>query len=142
MQLDGLATGMDTTSMIDQLVALERRPIYNYQQEISEMEQTKGAWRDVNSRLDKLEDRTTDLKLSSTYNSRSASSSNEDVVTATARNDADEGNYSVTVKSTAKSQRLIGERDKNFSASTGDTITLKGAEINVSAGDSLSDISN
>ena len=82
MQLDGLATGMDTTSMIDQLVALERRPIYNYQQEISEMEQTKGAWRDVNSRLDKLEDRTTDLKLSSTYNSRSASSSNEDVVTA------------------------------------------------------------
>lgn len=142
MQLDGLATGMDTTSMIDQLVALERRPIYNYQQEISEMEQTKGAWRDVNSRLDKLEDRTTDLKMSSTFNSRSASSSNEDVVTATASNDADEANYSVTVSQVATTQRLIGTRDEAFSASTNDTINLNGAEINISKDDSLSDISN
>jgi len=108
MQLDGLATGMDTTSVIDQLVQLERRPIYNYQQEISELEMTKGAWRDVNSRLDKLEDRTTDLKLSSTYNSRTANSSNEDVVTATAANSANEANYDITVEQVATAQRLIG----------------------------------
>ena len=150
MQLDGLATGMDTTSMIDQLVALERRPIYNYQQEISEMEQTKGAWRDVNSRLDKLEDRTTDLKLSSTYNSRSASSSNEDVVTASASNDADEANYSVTVKSTAKSQRLAGTRFDDATApisELGDfaaenTISINETSIIINDTDSLKDISN
>lgn len=150
MQLDGLATGMDTTSMIDQLVQLERRPIYNYQQEISEMEQTKGAWRDVNSRLDKLEDRTTDLKMSSTFNSRSASSSNEDVVTATARNDADEANYSVTVKSTAKSQRLAGTRFDDATApisELGDfaaenTISINETSIIINDTDSLKDISN
>jgi flagellar hook-associated protein 2 len=82
------------------------------------------------------------LKLSSTYNSRSASSSNEDVVTATASNEANEANYSVTVSQVATNQRLIGTRDEAFSASTDDTITLKGAEINISTGDSLSDISN
>jgi len=147
MQLDGLATGMDTTSMIDQLVALERRPIYNYQQEISEMEQTKGAWRDVNSRLDKLEDRTTDLKLSSTFNSRSASSSNKDVVTATASNDADEANYSVTVKSTAQVQRLAGTRFDDASASIAEitaesTIKINDTAITISDTDSLRDISN
>ena len=74
LSLGGLATGMDTDSIINQLVQLEQRPIYNYQQEISELEQTKGAWRDINSRLDHLENKLTDLKLSSTYNSRTASS--------------------------------------------------------------------
>jgi len=147
MQLDGLATGMDTTAVIDQLVALEKRPIYNYQQEISEMEQTKGAWRDVNSRLDKLEDRTTDLKLSSTFNSRSASSSDKDVVTATASNDADEANYSVTVKSTAKAQRLAGTRFDDASApiagiTAESSITINDTDITISDTDSLRDISN
>mgnify|MGYP003867818655 CR=1 FL=1 len=153
MQLDGLATGMDTTSVIDQLVALEKRPIFNYQQEISEMEQTKGAWRDVNSRLDKLENRTTDLKLSSTFNSRSASSSDKDVVSATASNDANEANYTVTVKSTAKSQRLAGNRLDNSDTAIKDltgfgaiaaenTIQINGTDITINDTDSLKDISN
>jgi len=153
MQLDGLATGMDTTSVIDQLVQLERRPIYNYQQEISELEMTKGAWRDVNSRLDKLEDRTTDLKLSSTYNSRSASSSDEDVVTASASNDANEANYSVTVKSTAKIQRLGGDRLTDSETAIKDLtgfgtiaaenkIQINGTDITINDSDTLSDISN
>jgi len=153
MQLDGLATGMDTTSVIDQLVALEKRPIYNYQQEISEMEQTKDAWRDVNSRLDKLEDRTTDLKLSSTYNSRSASSSNEDVVTASASNDANEANYSITVRSTAKAQRLGGDRLADSETAIKDltgfgtiaaenTIQINSTDITINDTDSLNDISD
>jgi flagellar hook-associated protein 2 len=153
MQLDGLATGMDTTSVIDQLVQLERRPIYNYQQEISELEMTKGAWRDVNSRLDNLEDKTTDLKLSSTYNSRSASSSDKDIVTASASNDANEANYSVTVKSTAKSQRLAGNRLDNSDTAIKDltgfgaiaaenNIKINGTDITINDTDSLNDISD
>jgi len=142
LSLGGLATGMDTESIINQLVQLEQRPIYNYEQEISELEQTKGAWRDVNSRLDKLEDRITDLKLSATYNSRTANSSNEDVVTATASNSSDEANYDVKVEQVATSQRLIGIQKTNFSAVENDVITLNGTNINISAGDSLSDISS
>jgi flagellar hook-associated protein 2 len=153
MQLDGLATGMDTTSVIDQLVQLERRPIYNYQQEISELEMTKGAWRDVNSRLDKLEDRTTDLKLSSTYNSRSASSSNEDVVTASASNDSNEANYSITVNNVASTQRISGNRLDDSTTAIKDLtgfgsiaakndIQINGTDITINDSDTLADISN
>ena len=124
MQLDGLATGMDTTAVIDQLVALEQRPILNYQQEISDLEVTKGAWRDINSRLDNLEGKTTDLKMSSTFNSRTANSSDEGVVTATATNDSNEANYSVTVHEVAKTQRIFGERLEGYSAESDDTITI------------------
>ncbi|MEC9490269.1 MAG: flagellar filament capping protein FliD [Halanaerobiales bacterium] len=142
LSLGGLATGMDTDSIINQLVQLEQRPIYNYQQEISELEQTKGAWRDINSRLDNLENKLTDLKLSSTYNSRTANSSNEDVVTATAGNSANEANYDITVNQVATAQRLIGARKTGFSAAADDVITLNGTDVNISAGDSLSDISS
>ncbi len=141
LSLSGLATGMDTQGIIDQLVAIEQRPIYNYQQEISELEQTKGAWRDINNRLDNLENKLTDLKLSSTYNSRTASSSNKDVVTATAANSANEANYDITVNQVATAQRLIGARKTGFSAAADDVITLNGTDVNISAGDSLSDIS-
>jgi flagellar hook-associated protein 2 len=153
MQLDGLATGMDTTSMIDQLVQLERRPIYNYQQEISEMEQTKGAWRDINSRLDNLENKTTDLKLSSTFNSRSANSSNEDVVTVTAQNSASEANYSVTVNNAATAQRISGSCLDDSALAIKDltgfesiaaenNIQINGIDITINDTDSLTDISN
>jgi flagellar hook-associated protein 2 len=153
MQLDGLATGMDTTSMIDQLVQLERRPIYNYEQEISEMEQTKGAWRDINSRLDNLENKTTDLKLSSTFNSRSANSSNEDVVTVTAQNSASEANYSVTVNNAATAQRISGSRLDDSALAIKDltgfesiaaenNIQINGIDITINDTDSLTDISN
>jgi len=153
MQLDGLATGMDTTAVIDQLVALEKRPIYNYQQEISEIEQTKGAWRDVNSRLDKLEDRTTDLKLSSTFNSRSASSSDGDVVTASASNDSNEANYSIIVNNVASTQRISGNRLDDSTTAIKDltgfgsiaaenNIQINGTDITINDSDSLTDISN
>jgi len=153
MQLDGLATGMDTTAVIDQLVQLERRPIYNYQQEISELEMTKGAWRDVNSRLDKLEDRTTDLKLSSTFNSRSASSSDGDVVTASASNDSNEANYSIIVNNVASTQRISGNRLDDSTTAIKDltgfgsiaaenNIQINGTDITINDSDSLTDISN
>lgn len=153
LSLGGLATGMDTQSIIDQLVQLEQRPIVNYQREISELEETKGAWRDVNGRLDKLENRATDLKLSATYNSRNTSSSNEDVVTATASNSSDEANYSVTVHSTARAQRVAGSRldDTGIAISELDgfagiaednVITINEQEITINSSDSLRDISN
>ncbi|PUU86918.1 MULTISPECIES: flagellar filament capping protein FliD [Halanaerobium] len=143
LSLGGLATGMDTQGIIDQLVQLEKKPIYNYQQEISEMEQTKGAWRDINSRLDNLENTITDLKLSSTYNSRTTTSSNQDVVTATASNSTAEANYDIKVKRTAKAQRIFGGQMADaYTASADDTITIKGTDIAVTAGDTLTEISN
>ncbi len=153
LSLGGLATGMDTDSIINQLVQLEQRPIINYQQEISELEQTKGAWRDVNSRLDRLEDRTTDLKFAATYNSRSSSSSNSDVVTATATSDADEANYSISVNSIATNQRIAGSRLDDSATAIKDlagfgaipvdnNIQINGTDITINNTDTLSDISN
>lgn len=139
--LDGLATGMDTTSIINQLVAIERQPIQRYEEEITELQTTKDAWRDINSRLSNLENKVTPLKLSSTFNSNTAKSSNEGAVTATASNGADAATYSVTVHQTAKSHRMFGSQHEDFSAAE-DEITLNSTKIGINAGDSLKDISS
>src|SRR6056297_3652727 len=134
LSLGGLATGMDTQSIIEQLVQLERQPIYRYQKEISELEATQGAWRDVNSRLDKLENLTTDLKLSATNNSL-------------------EANYDVTVKNTAKAQRIAGSQMTSSdtalneltgfdSLTTENTISINGTNITINDTDTLNDVSN
>ncbi len=151
LSLGGLATGMDTASIIDQLVALERRPIYNYQNEISELEQTKGAWRDINTRLDNLESKISDLKLSSTYTSRTTSTSDSEIATATASNSAIEGSYDIVVKQTAKAQRILGTKMSDDSVAlntlTGlgslpaeSEIMVNGEVILVSNTDTLNDL--
>ncbi|MGM0445231.1 MAG: flagellar filament capping protein FliD [Bacillota bacterium] len=153
LSLSGLSTGMDTQSIIEQLVQLEAEPIYEYQKEISELEETKGAWRDVNSRLDKLKNSTTDLKLSSTFNSHRANSSNEDTVTASASNDSLDANYNVTVKSTAQVQRIAGSQMSSSvnplneltgfdSLQPNNTININGTDITIYDTDTLNDVSN
>lgn len=152
MQLDGLATGMDTTSMIDQLVALESQPILQYEEEISQLKQTQDAWRDVNSRLDKLEGLTTDLKLSATFDSRTAESSNEDAVTATASNDAAEANYDINIQQTAEAHRIAGSRLSDSSTAISDldgfagiaeknVININSTDITINSSDTLNEIS-
>lgn len=153
MSLDGLASGMDTKNMINQLVQLEREPIYRYQNEISEIEEKKDIWRKINSGLDKLKNMTADLKLNSTFNSMSTSSGNEDIVTATATEDASEANYLVTVHSIAKKQRIAGDRMDGNSIALKDmdgfanldaenTISINDTDITITDTDTLNDVNN
>lgn len=113
MGLDGLASGMDTDSIIQQLMTFERQPLYRYEAEKTELSTAKSAWRDVNSRINNLEKKLSPLKLSSTFNSNKASSDDKDVANATVSSEADKGIYEVTVKQTAQSNRLGSTQKRN-----------------------------
>lgn len=54
LRIDGLATGMDTTGMINQLMAVERQPITLLQQRRLDIQARGDAWRDVTSRVENL----------------------------------------------------------------------------------------
>ena len=151
--LDGLASGMGTEEIINQLVQLERRPIINMEQEKMDLEESKNAWRDVNSRLDKLEGKLTQLKLSSTFQSNSTTSSNEDVATASATSDADAGNYDINVNQLAQANRLgattkISDNDLalsdpvNLDTNVEGDISINGTTITVDADETLSSLNN
>jgi len=142
MSLGGLASGMDTQAIVEQLVALERQPIYRYEDEISQIEQQKGAWRDINSRISSLGDKLTDLKFSATYNSRTAESSNEEVATATASNDAMENSYELEITNLAKAERAASGKQTDSTSALGfaGDLEIKGQTLNVESGFSLNDI--
>jgi flagellar hook-associated protein 2 len=142
MSLGGLASGMDTQAIVEQLVSLERQPIYRYEDEISQIEKKKGAWRDINSRISKLSDKLTDLKFSSTFNSKNAVSSNEDIVTATAGNNSAESTYDISVSNLAKVHRISSGQQTDSTSDLGynGTININGTDINIESVDSLNDI--
>jgi len=141
ISLGGLASGMDTQSIIEQLVALEKQPIYRYEAEISQINKQKDAWRDVNSRLSSLSDKLSDLKFSSTYNSRVAESSDEEVANATASNNTAESVYDLNITNLAKTHRISSSKQSDSTSDLGysGTININGNDIDIAAADSLND---
>ncbi len=142
MSLGGLSSGMDTASIVEQLVAIEKQPIYRYEEDISQIEKTKDAWRDINSRLSNLSDKLTDLKFSSTYTSRLAESSNEDIVTATAANSSAESSYDINISKMAKAHRISSDQksDSTSELNLSGTININGTDLTIENTFSLNDI--
>src|SRR5690606_28981075 len=66
MYISGIASGLDTDKWIEAVMALERRPITQLQQRKTTLQQQRDAWRDINTRLNNLSSRLSDLRLSTT----------------------------------------------------------------------------
>lgn len=120
MSISGLISGMDTDALITQLMALERKPITLMQQRQSTLEAQKNAWRDINSRLKAFDSRLSSLKLESTYLAKSASSGDEDILTASAGSTAAAGTYEIKVNRLATGQsqhsKQVADATKALSA--------------------------
>lgn len=110
MYIGGLASGLDINGIMEQLMAVERRPIVNIQNKQQELQAQKNAWRDINTRMRSLADKFLSLKLESTYVSRLAKSSNEDILKASASSTAVEGNYPVNITRLATAATFYSEK--------------------------------
>ena len=122
---NGLATGLDTSSLIAGLMKIERQPLDALQTRRSEIDKQQSLMRDFNSKLLALRDaaqaideRSSTLSAASTSEellSYKATSSKDDVVTATANGSATTGTYSVRVEQLACVARRISD---GFSSKT------------------------
>lgn len=139
LSIDGIASGLNTTELIEQLMQIERRPI-------TQMQQRMDAWRNVNMRLANLETKLGNLLLSSTFEAIKATSSAADAVTATARADAAVGTYRIVVKQVAKAQIVASASPLSTPASDplglSGTVTVNGVAVTVDASMSLRDIAS
>ncbi|GAA4065458.1 flagellar hook-associated protein 2 [Amphibacillus indicireducens] len=102
MRIGGLATGMDIDGIVKDLMAAERIPLDKLEQDKTRIEWQRDAFRDVNSMLLELDKMMLDMKMTRTYNTKAATSSNQ-AVTATAASGASIGSYNIAVKSLATS---------------------------------------
>ncbi|MEC0304759.1 flagellar cap protein FliD N-terminal domain-containing protein, partial [Terribacillus saccharophilus] len=116
MRVGGLASGMDTDSLVEQLMNAERQKLYKMQQEQTKLTWQQDSLREVNASLKSFDTKAFDMKLSSTYNVKTATSTSS-AITATANSSATNGSYSIQVKELATAAITVSTgsiADKGF----------------------------
>lgn len=93
----GIFSGIDSASLIDQLLAIEARPKTLAQRRIVALQTQQAAILDVNSALLSLKSAAGAFRTNKTFRSAKAVSSNPDVLTATATFAASPGTYNFRV---------------------------------------------
>ena len=108
-QIGGAVSGLDTASIIEQILRVEGRPLQELNVKYEKLELMKKAYYEVDDKLEELRDLAFDLKLQSNVMKKTAESSNESIVQAQAYSNAVTGNYYVKVLQLATSSTLAGE---------------------------------
>lgn len=135
ISFDGMATGMDTKDIVDKLIAVESRPKILKEAEKVRLENQAGAWRELSTLMIDLSSSTRELWHPNTWRAVSASSSNEEVLTATAVAGAPEGSYTFSVEQLA--QR--GQEASQTYADTDTTVVATGT-LTVNVGATATDV--
>lgn len=112
--VSGLMSGLDTDSIVSQLMSLEKRPLMLLQQKEAAYQAKITALGMVKSAMSELKSAVSKLKSDEDFISYTASSSDMDIMTVSAGNDVQPGNYSVMVNSLASEQNV---RSAAFAAS-------------------------
>lgn len=103
MRISGLATGMDTESIINDLMKAEKIPLDKMEQDKKKIEWQRDKFREINTLRQKIDDMAFDMQLSKTFKTKSVHSSMENAVTATGSPKAPEGTYKIEVTKLATS---------------------------------------
>ena len=122
VSFSGLGSGLDTDSIISQLISIERRPINLIQRRQATLEQQKGVLNSINSSLMSLQGSAESLATDDAFSIVNASSDASSRVSVDASNEAAAGNFGVEVVGLAKARRLSS---RSFS-SLSDSLNLSG----------------
>ncbi|RLL47122.1 flagellar hook-associated protein 2 [Oceanobacillus piezotolerans] len=103
MRIGGLASGIDTDTIIKDLMKAERIPLDKLEQDKTILEWQRDKFREINTIVAELDKMLLDMQLTSTYSTKKASSSMESAVTASGNASAGEGTYRINVTQLASS---------------------------------------
>lgn len=126
----GLFSGIDTASLIDQLIAVEAQPRVSIERRIVTLQQQQASYLAVNSALLQLESAAGAFNLNRTFDTKSSTSSNTDVLTASASTRATEGTFQFRVHRLVSTQQQLSrgfaDRDESAFGATEFTIEVGG----------------
>lgn len=108
-QLTGAVSGMDTQAMVQKLMEVEQQPLNRAQEKFDTLTYKQKLWMEVDNKLEDFYDYLITFKLKSNLIPKSATSSDESVLTATAPADADNSTFYLKVNSLASPTVLLGQ---------------------------------
>jgi len=109
VSFSGLATGLDTANIVDQLVEIKRLPIYRLQSRRKGFEAQISALGKFKSKLLALQEAAQKLDTASEFGATKAVSSDEDILKVTTGSDAVPGNYDIVVNTLARAQKSVSQ---------------------------------
>ncbi len=146
--ISGISSGMDWSSLIEQIMQIEHRPVDLLEQRKQDYQNKLSAWQEINTRLLSLKSDADnllsedDFEIYTTELSSNTSVDPEDILLATSGSNANPGTYDIRVLRLATSQSI---QSKSFTDSNSDLgisgeILINGEVVSISSTDSLMDI--
>ncbi len=138
----GLASGLDTQNILDQLIAIERRPIVLLQSRKMGYQKKLDVWKKVSSKLSSLVSALSNLRTQSDFKAFTTGTDNKDAITLTATSSAEPAEHSVTILQLAQQRKISSQ---SFNSKT-DNLNLSGdfiinaQVVSVGQTDSLTDV--
>lgn len=134
--LSGMISGLDTDTLIKQLMSAERTKVTKVENKITLNEWKTEKWKDLNTKIYSLYTGSlAKMKTQGNYLTKKTSSSNDKVVSASAGSSAPVGTHYVTVESVASAQYVTGG---TFRSAEKLTSTSKLTDAGVAAGTKIS----
>ncbi|MBX3365469.1 MAG: flagellar filament capping protein FliD [Phycisphaeraceae bacterium] len=114
----GLFSGIDSGSIINQLMQLEARPRTLIQRRVAQLQTQQAGYLDIKSRLSSLLTASTTFRTARVFNTMRAASSDDTTLTASASTTAQQGSFRFIVDRLVTTQQVLsrGFADRDVSA--------------------------
>src|SRR5690554_5389607 len=96
MRIGGLASGIDIDQIVKDLMKAERIPLAKMQQDRTWLTWQRDAYREMNTLFLDFRSQLTNMRMSSTFRARTTTSTNDQLVTATATSAAGQTSYTIS----------------------------------------------
>lgn len=125
IRLSGMVSGMDTESMVTELMRAQRLKTRKIENKITTTEWKQEKWKALNTKIYSFyTGELSKLRMQGSFNTKKVTSTNENVVSVTANTSAPDGSHSLIVKQLASSQFVTGaklgkdDNNKDITSST------------------------
>lgn len=108
IRISGMVSGMDTDSMVKELVSAYQTKTDNYKKQQQKLEWKQDAWKELNSKIYKFYTNTFNRTLSSNYNKKKTVSSDESKASVIAANGSVVGTQTLKINELATTGYLTG----------------------------------
>ena len=109
MSISGLSSGLQTDTIISKYMEIARKPQQALTDRKTKAQQQLMAWQDLNTRVLALQTKCDSIASVAGFQTKTATSSQPDIVDVTASSSATAGTYYVTVNNTAKSHQIASQ---------------------------------
>ncbi|MBN1843524.1 MAG: flagellar filament capping protein FliD [Deltaproteobacteria bacterium] len=148
--VSGLSSGFDWRSMIDQLIALEHKPVDLVEEKKSNYESQLSEWQSFNTKLLGFKTAAGALSAETGFSvyvagtTSNTSTSPSDLLTVSTSSTATQGTYNIKVNNLAQSERISSKNytDIDTALSLSGDFLVSGKAVNVVATDTLAGIKN